>query len=457
MGIAMSLKSRLSHWLLPVAAATIVCVGVTGCDNVSIQFGGSDRDDKSVEKDAKVLAVPVETTTPHRGDISTYFETTTRVEAERRVDVSAKANARCTEILVEEGDEVTTGQIMAELERDEAQASYRESEVQVRQDQTSYEIAKLQFEEGLGPKVEMDNAYYNYEQSLATLESQRLQLENLTIRAPIDGIVTSRTILEGMLVSSGTQVFSIMDPSSFMLAISPPEKELPRLKVGQKAKVTIDSIRGREFKASIRRINPSVDPVSGTVKVILDFDSEISTRLHESAFARVKLVMTTLKNVMLVPREAVLEENGRTFVMVARLNESATDLNEAVAMPEPKADKGGKILTAEVEASEKEVLEPAASEYPGPSYVAERVEVRTGLEDNLSIQIFSGLSDDDLVITNGQHTLKPGALVRLADTREAIWSNEDLSADEALSDAKKRREEGGAGSKKGRDRRSGSG
>ena len=441
--------------MLPIAAAAIVCFGVTGCENVSIQFGKPQSDDMSDAEDAPILAVPVETTTPHRGDVSTYFETTTRVEAERRVDVSAKANARCTEILVEEGDEVISGQILAELERDEAQAAYTQSEVQVRQNRTSYEIAKRQYDEGLGPKVEMDNMYYNYEQSLATLESQRIQLENLTIRAPIDGIVTSRTILKGMLVSSGTQVFSIMDPSSFMLTISPPEKELPRLKVGQKAKVTIDSIRGREFNASIRRINPSVDPVSGTVKVILDFDGEIRTRLHESAFARVKLVMATLKNVMLVPREAILEENGRTYVMVARRNESAADVPQAVAMPEPESGKGGKILTGEVEASEKDVPEPGASDFPEPSYVAERVEVRIGLEDNMFIQIFSGLRDDDLIITNGQHTLKSGALVRLADTREAIWSNENLSADQALVDAKKRREEGGTASTQRRNRRFG--
>lgn len=449
-------KSVVSLWALRFAVAILVCVGIAACDNVSIQFG-RPSDDEDMAKDRLPVVYPVETTLPHRGDISTYFETTTRVEAERRVDVSAKANARCTEILVEEGDEVTSGQVLAELEKDEAQAAYAESEIQVRQDQTSYEIAKQQFEEGLGPKVEMDSAYYAYEQALAKLESQRIQLENLTIRAPIDGVVTSRKIQKGMLLNSGTEVFSIMDPSSFILTISPPEKELPRLKLGQKAKVTIDSIRGREFEASIRRINPSVDPVSGTLKVVLDFDSEIRTRLHESAFARVKLVMATLENAMLVPKEAILEENGRTYVMVARRNEAVDEksgeapkqADEAAA--ESEAREGAAILTGstglrsgEVEASVQEDLEPDASEFPEPYvYTAERVEVRTGLEDSLFVHVFSGLSDDDLVITNGQHSLKSGALIRLISTAEAIWFNADLNADEALAEAKKRREEGG--------------
>ena len=452
-------KRIVSRWIPRLAFAILVCVGVGGCENVSIKFG-QPSDDSDLAQARPPVVVPVETTLPHRGDISTYIKTWTRVEAERRVDISAKANARCVEILVEEGDEVTSGQVLAELEKDEAQAAYVQNEVQVRQDRTSYEIAKRQFDEGLGPKVEMDNAYYTYEQSLATLESQRIQLRNLTIRAPIDGVVTSREIHKGMLVDSGMQVFSIMDPSSFMLTILLPEKELPRLKVGQKAKVTIDSIRGREFEASIRRINPSVDPVSGTVKVVLDFDGEIRARLHESAFARVKLVMSTQKNAMLVPKEAIIEENGRSYVMVARRNETVDEKSgeapeSEAAGAEAAARDVAKILTGEVEASVKEDLEPDASEFPGPSYTAERVEVRTGIEDSLSVHVFAGLSDEDLVITNGQHTLKSGALIRLTSTREAIWSNADLSADEALAEAKERREEGGATTTQRRGRRMG--
>lgn len=427
---------------------------LTACDVVSIQFGRDKDDWDEYSKQAPAVAIPVETTLPHRGDISTYFETTTRVEAERRVDISAKGNARCTEILVQEGDKVTTGQVLAELDKDEAKAAYRQSDVQVRQDHTAYELAKRQYEQGLGPKMEMDNAYYTYEQSLATLESQRILLDNLTIRAPIDGIVTSRDITQGMLVSPGTQVFSLMDPSSFILTISPPEKELPRLKIGQKATVTIDSIRGREFEASIRRINPSVDPVSGTVKVVLDFDGELQIRLHESAFARVNLVMATIKNVLLVPKEAILEENGRKFILLARKSETQLNANVEAesSTAEPETHEGGKLLTPEVEASEKDVLEADRSEYAEPGYTAERVEIRTGLEDSKFVQIFSGLTDGDLVIINGQHTLKTGTLIRVLNTKDAIWSKSDLSADEALSEAKKRREEGGAAKAQGRKR-----
>jgi len=366
------------------------------------------------------VVVPVETAPAQRGNIATYFETTSRVEAERKVDVAAKASARCANLLVEIGDTVEQGQVLAELERDEAQAAYAQTDVSVRQNKAAYERARQQFEEGLGPKVEMDNARYAYEQSLATLESQRIQLENLTIRAPIAGIVTQRDIQPGMLVSTGFQAFRIVDPSSYILTISPPERELPRLQVGQVAKVTVDALRGKEFDARIRRINPSVDPISGTIKVVLDFDDDVRKSLHEAAFTRVKLIMATLQNVLLAPKEAIVDEEGRQYVFLANAAGPAAAENVADA--------------------------DAPTEY-----TAERVEVRTGLEDSDRVQILSGVAEGDILITNGQHTLKPGAKIRITNLHDEIFKNASVSTDEALAAAQLRRAEGKAKEKAARE------
>lgn len=406
--------------ICPVAGALVCALALVSC-GMPMGPRGAGGPGGAMTTAALIpdVVVPVEASKPTRGNIATYFETTTRVEAERLVNVAAKASARCIAVLAEVGDAVKVGEIIAELERDEAQALYQQSDVQVRQNKTSFELAQRQYEEGLGPKVEMDNARYAYDQSLATLETQKLQLENLTIRAPIDGVITSRTIQEGMLVSTGMEVFRIVDPTSFILTISPPERELPRLEVGQKAKVTIDAMRGKEFEATIRRINPSVDPVSGTVKVVLDFDEDMRKSLRESSFARVKLVMATLQNVLLAPKEALIEEEGRQYVFVVR--------------PAPEAADGPKPESAPAPA------DGAATDENAIPLVAERVEVRAGLEDTNRVQILSGVTEDDLLITNGQYTLKPGAKVRVTNLHDEVWQNAKLTADEALEVAEKRR------------------
>jgi hypothetical protein len=80
----------------------------------------------------------------------------------------------------------------------------------------------------------------------------------------------------------------------------------------------------------------------------------------------------------------------------------------------------------------------------GDVYVAERVEVQTGLEDSDRVQIVSGVAEGDLLITNGQHTLKPGSKVRVTTTHDAVFQNAAVSADDALARAEEKRAAGGS-------------
>lgn len=348
------------------------------------------------------VVVPVEVVQPVRGNISSYFETTARVEAERRVALAAEGSGRCVSIAVEEGDSVEAGQILAELKKDEAQALLRQAQVNVQQTKTAYDLAVKQSQAGHGTQVDRDNTRFAYEQALAELEMRQIVLENLSIRAPIDGIVTKREIQIGALVNSGTTAFEIVDPDSLMLAIHPPEKQIPRLTPGQSAQVRIDAMPGRVFQAQIRRISPSVDPASGTVKVILDFDARDRRSIPESAFARVQLVMDTRQNVLLIPKDAVLEEDGKSFVYAIR----------EVAAPD-----------------ETNMLR------------AERVEVGLGLEDSARVQVFRGLADDDRVVVNGHYSLKPDSAVSIMDLDAELEATAGLSAEQALAEAEARREE----------------
>src|SRR5690606_2544821 len=97
--------------------------------------------------------------------------------------------------------------------------------VNIRQQQNSLVIAEKALAEGIGNRVERDNAKFAYEQSLASLNTQELQLKNQTITSPISGIVTKRHIQKGMFVSSGMPAFTVVDPSSFVLPINVPERE----------------------------------------------------------------------------------------------------------------------------------------------------------------------------------------------------------------------------------------
>lgn len=396
------MRYRLSVILLLLTA--IVGVGC-GAQVEGVAADSNDQASRAQQTATEEVRVPVEAGLPQRGDMSAYFETTARIMAETRVEVIAKGMGQALDVKVEEGDKVEKGQVLAELDKEELQAQLQQSRVNVAQTKYQMETTSEQYTKGVLSEYESKMARFNYDTAVSNLRLLEVQMKNQTIRAPISGIITQRMIQPGMLISSGMPTYSIMDPTSFVLPISPPEKEVRRLSIGQEARVSIDSNAGNEVIATVKRINPAVDVASGTVKVTLAFAEKDLDVLREAAFARVRLVMETHEDTLIVPKDTLIEENGRYYLMTV--------------VEEPLSDD----------------IDPSTE----PRYVAERIEVETGLEDANYIEITSGLSDDSLIVTLGQHTLKVGAAIRVTNAEEEILSKAGISAEEALERSKAKR------------------
>jgi len=222
-------------------------------------------------------------------------------------------------------------------------------------------------------------------------------------------------------------VYTIVDPTSYKLYINPPERQLAHLRVGQVAKVTVDAVQGQEFDARVARINPSVDPATGTVKVTLEFEPETLKKLKDGAFARVKLVMETRDDTLLVPKDAVVEDNARKYVFVVEPREAPAAARDAASMESAGAEPA---------------LAPGTAEGAVPQLVAQRLEIETGLEDSDNVEVLSGLDGQASIVTLGQDTLKSGAAVRVTNAREEMAAQAGLPADEALARAAAKREAG---------------
>ena len=392
---------------LPWKSILLACLltALSGCDLAV--FGTLKDADDSVEAEVREalraeVRIPVEAAHPERSDVYSFFDTTARIVAERRVDVIAKGIGQCIEMMVEEGDTVKAGAVLAELEKDELHAQMRQTEVTIKQQRAAYERAKKGLLDKVGTPVEVENTKLALDQSEANLALQNVQLANLTIKAPIGGVVTMRAIQPGMMVTSGAPVFTIVDPTSFTLPIFFPERQLAKLHVGQEARVRLDSAGDTPLNATILRINPSVDPASGTVKVTLAFTDATQASLRESAFAKVKLVMERRENVLVVSKDSLIEENTRDYLMV-------------VVEEEAPSESGDETML-----------------------VAQRVEVETGLEDSDNIEVLSGISEDTLVVTLGQHTLKSGSEVHVTNIKDEVDRYDGLSIEDGLALAEAR-------------------
>ncbi|MEK7794664.1 MAG: efflux RND transporter periplasmic adaptor subunit [Candidatus Hydrogenedentota bacterium] len=407
-------------------AAALALAAMSGCIRL-----GSESDAKTdAPRKPPVIIIPVEASLAERGSISSFFETVTRVEAERKVEIIPEGVGVCLKTFVEEGDLVKRGDILAELDKSEVEVALQGAQTQLLQSKMEFDRATMSKDKGLISQAEYDLARFKNENAAKQVESHQVQLDNLTIRAPIDGVVTTRNIQQGMLVSSGRPAFMLVEPDSYVLNVNVPERELPRLKIGQVAEVNIDALADEMFMAAVRRINPGVDAATGTVKVVLDFDDATRARLREANFARVKLIMETREDALLAPKEAIIEENTRKYVFVVK--------------PAPaEAEEEGPVPTEDEGTSGKEVLaeavDDAAEVDKGPVLAGEKVEVTTGFEDSTQVEIVGGIDDKALIVTNGQYTLKQGSRIRVTNVSEEIMKKAGLSLDQLLSAAEEHR------------------
>ncbi len=384
---------------------------LTACGNiVDANRGNSEEASQSRE-----IIFPVEASQPIRTDLSEFIRTQSTVVAERKVEIASKGTGQVMSLYVEEGDQVRAGQVLAELDKAELEAQIRQTRVNVQQQKAAYDVAEQSLQEGIGSRVERDNARFSYESALANLELQQVQLSHQTIQSPINGIITQRMIQEGLMVNSGMPAFVVVDPQSYVLPIYPPEKDLASLAMGQTAKVSVDSLPGELFEVRIGRINPSVEP-GGTVKVTLEFAPDDRQKLRDGVFARVWLVTNTLEDVLTIPRDALIEENTRSYLMLA--------------VEDPDADESDVDSDVELGVS---VDGDADMELETPRrMMAQRVEVMTGLEEGNLVEIRSGVTDEDLVITLGHQQLRTGAPIMVTTAREQMARNLALTAEEAL-------------------------
>jgi membrane fusion protein (multidrug efflux system) len=171
---------------------------------------GQEGQEPAAETDEEEAPpIPVETSTPTRGDIYAVYTGTAPIEAFAEADVIAKVGGEILEILVEEGDDVTTAQVMARLDGEMLRLELSESEARLRKLQRDYERNVDLKEKGLISTGDFDNIRYEMEALEASYNLAKLELDYTQIKAPIPGVVSQRFVKLGNTVSAGDPAFRV--------------------------------------------------------------------------------------------------------------------------------------------------------------------------------------------------------------------------------------------------------
>ncbi len=291
--------------LLTAAVLTIV----SGCD--AGQAG-------TVETNAAVqtsTALPVIVDYAHNGPINAVYPATGNIEALERAGVVARIEGEIRQLLVEEGDAVEAGQILARL--DDSRLSLRASQARAELEKLRQEYKRnlLLHERGLVSPRDYEDLSFEVDAASASYELAMLQLSYAEVKAPIAGVVSERLVKVGNRLIEGEKLFVVTNTRQLVAYIHVPQAELGKFASDQRVAVRADALPGLDFSGRIERVSPIVDAATGTAKLTISVDDHDAI-LRPGMFVRLGLIYATHADTLLVPREALAEEDGEIRVWI---------------------------------------------------------------------------------------------------------------------------------------------
>lgn len=329
---------------------------------------------KAKQAQSGARPVPVKYSAAHYGTIAQSFETVGELKADREVLVAAERAGQVENIYVREGNWVNEGQILTKIKGEDASADLEQAESNYTSFKSLYEQGAISYQELL-----------KYQTNLKKAEST---INNLEIRARISGVVGQIYIDPGDYVKLGDPIMDVVKNRPLRVTYNIPEKAIPLVKMGDKVEITSDAEPTKTIKAYVDFISPRVDPKSRAVLVRARIDDSMAANLKANQFVKVKQSIQKTAKTILVPETAIYLDQGQEYVYIAVENKE-----------DHSSYKHGKQIKAATQ-------------------VAQRQPIKVGLRDNDGqVEIIEGVSNGDLVIYAGLHSIYPGAtLMPIEDT-----------------------------------------
>ncbi len=151
------------------------------------------------------------------------------------------------------------------------------------------------------------------------LEKTRVPLKTLRVVAPMDGFVTEKLAVQGQMVDTGMKLYRLADLGIVWVYAQIYEQDLPYIKLGQEAVVTLSSLPGREFRGRVTFVYPNVDEKTRTARVRLEFENP-GYFLKPGMFVLAQINTELAPSVLLVPESAVLRSGSRDTVFITSGN-----------------------------------------------------------------------------------------------------------------------------------------
>jgi membrane fusion protein (multidrug efflux system) len=320
--------------------------------------------------------VAVETARIEKGDLNQAVDVVGTLSPKFEAAIRSEYSGVVTQVLVTEWVPVKKGQTMARLDSREAEASLLQVKAQASRDEREYERALKLKEAGLMTAQGLEDAKTRRDASTALLQLAQARLDKSVIRSPMDGVVAYRGVSVGDYVENmGTPkpMFRIVDNRLFDLTVTVPSGKIHSVEPGQLLTFTTDAVPGRTFEGRVAFINPSAEENSRAVQVMAEVPNPTG-ELRADLFVKGKIHTLSRSGVLLAPRSA--------------------------------------LLTWDLESRKAEI-------FALEDGLARRRSVETGADAGDLVEVVSGLSSGDTVVTRGAFNLRDGDRVAVVGSRGA--------------------------------------
>ena len=358
--------------------------------------------------EAEASATPVEVIKVTKSDLQMNYNTSGQIEGSAEATISSKVSGRVTAVKVKMGDHVKKGQVLFQIDAKDAsndlvqskaslsiaEASYDLAAQALKDAQKSYDRSKALFDSQIISQSEMENAesalvnaklslkqaQKQVEQAKINVSSSQADLADYSVSSPVNGLVGEISVDVGEMVSSQADVGTVINIDTVKVTTSVPESVVNRLELDTKVPVEISSL-DKSVEGTVAAIAPLTDSQTMGYKVEVKIANP-SGEIKPGMSAKINLFTGTLKNVITLPVDAIIEKDGQNVVYIVEDNKA------------------------------KEIF------------------VEVGVSNDTDVEITEGLEVNQLVVVEGNGLLSDGQSVKVVTGREGA-PNEGASKESA--------------------------
>lgn len=283
--------------------------------------------------------------------------------ANEEVDIVSKVSGKVTGVFFREGTVVRKGDLLVKIYDDDLQAQLKRSEIQEKMLSEKLERQRVLLSKDAVSREAFDQLQTDYNVILADINLLKVRIAETEVRAPFNGTIGFRYVSEGTYVQPSVKIAHLTDPSMLKLEFAIPEKYVSENLMGKRVSFYTQGYND-EFFATVYAIDHQIDEQTRTIGVRARYDNS-DRRLMPGMFADLTLITNEKLNAIQVPTQAVVPEMNEKRLWLARMG--------------------------------KAVLVP----------------VVTGTRTESMIEVTSGISIGDTVITSGLMQLRQGMPVRV--------------------------------------------